>query len=72
MLANALNKTVDNLKGLIGEVLKSAEDIAASSEEMSATSEQTAMGSQQTASSTAQLAQALRKFPETWKWALLT
>ena len=47
----------ENLKNLVSQVAKSAEDIAASSEEMSASSEQTAQGAQQTASSTGQLAQ---------------
>jgi len=57
ILAQALNATVETLKGLVGTINQSAEDIAASSEEMSASSEQTALGAQQTANSTTQLAQ---------------
>lgn len=56
-LAQALNATVVTLKGLVGAVAQSAEDISASSQEMSASSEQTAQGAQQTAISTTQLAQ---------------
>jgi len=56
VLAQALNATVATLKGLVGAVVQSAEDISANSEEMSASSEQTAQGAQQTANS---------KFPET-------
>ena len=57
VLAQALNATVATLKGLVGAVAQSAEDISANSEEMSASSEQTAQGAQQTANSTTQLAQ---------------
>lgn len=57
VLADALNKTVHNLKNLINSVMKSVEDISSSSEEMSASAEQTAQGAQQTATSTAQMAQ---------------
>ena len=57
ILAQALNATVDTLKGLVGAVAQSAENISANSEEMSASSGQAAQGAQQTANSTTQLAQ---------------
>lgn len=56
-LNRSFKKFITNLKDLIQEIYKSAENISASSEELSASAEQTTQGSQQVANSTQQLAQ---------------
>lgn len=56
ILGNELNRTVKNLLTLVGQVVKSIEEISAGTQQMSAAAEQTAEGSQHVATSVSQLA----------------